>query len=153
MEPLPEIIKSSTIPLPEPSSIWKKRLPVVLFGVLILIIILELVWGFQTFILEKQLTQTRQTERIAEVSTPQLVATASKQTYQVGESVPITLKVITGGNSTDSTDVVIRYDPQILEASGSNFITLGGIYKEYPVELFDNNSGIIEKQNGKSPAC
>ncbi len=144
MEPIPEIIKSTAAMVPPPESIWKKRLPFFLFGGLVLIILVELVWGFQTYLLEKKITSTRQAQQVADLSTPQLVAQTSKQSYKIGETVPVSIKVVTGGNPTDSTDVVLKYDPAFFEAGGSNFFQLGAIYKDYPVAVFDNTRGIVE---------
>lgn len=140
-EPAPQVYKTS-FPQPSPAA-WKKKLPFLFFGVLILIILGEVWWGFQTFFGQNVQTKANN-EQITNLSDPQLVALASKTQYQIGETVPITIKLVTGGKSTDSTDIVLKYDPQLLEASGSGFVDVGRIYPDYPVANFDNIRGIAQ---------
>lgn len=140
-EPAPQVYRTP-IPLTPPSS-WKKKLPWLFLGILVLIIVGEAWWGFQTFYGPNQSAKPAD-EQITNLSDPQLVALSSKSQFQIGDIVPITVKVVTGGKSTDSTDLVLKYDPQYLEASGSGFVEIGRIYPDYPVANFDNVRGVAQ---------
>lgn len=141
MEPVPKVYTSQSPA--SPVSPWKKRLPFLIAGVLILIIILEVFFAFQTFYSQNQLVKSG-IEQITSLSSPQLVATTTKPSFQIGETVPVTIKVVTGGQSTDSTDVILRYDPKVLEITGDNFVEIGRIYPDYPVANYDNITGIVQ---------
>lgn len=142
MDSVPQVYHSNN-PLP-PVSVWKKRLPILLVAALIIIVLLEAGWFLNTFFTQKQTTQKQAEAEISNLSTPQLVATTAKKSFSIGEEVPITIKVVTGGNPTDSVDILVKYDPTLLEASGPNFVEIGRIYPEYPVANFDNTRGVVQ---------
>ncbi len=137
----PQVYKSAT-PLPVQAP-WKKKMPMIFLLILVIIIAGEAWWGFQTIYGQKAVLNS-DTEQITNLSEAQIVALPSKSTYQIGEMVPLTIKVVTGGKSTDSTDIVLKYDSPFLETSGSGFVEIGRIYPDYPVANFDNTKGIAQ---------
>lgn len=143
MDTVPEVIKSNT-QVPSPTSPWKKNLPFIFLGGLILVIAIELIWGYLTFKNQPSIAFLPTSPKIVENVMPQLIAQVNKTNFKVGDKVPVTIKVVTAGNLTDSTDVIIRFDPNILEASGSGFFELGKIYAEFPVADFNNKTGLIQ---------
>lgn len=142
MEPVPQVLNSTT-PLPS-SPAWKKRLPFAGIGVLIVVILMEILWGFNLLTSPASFSPATANPALVETVTPQLILLPSKKSYRLNEIVPVDIKVVTAGNPVDSIDVILRYDPAKLEASRSGFFTLGKIYPEYPVADFDNKSGIIQ---------
>lgn len=151
MDTIPEVIKSSTIQLAPASPVWKKSLPWVFLGVLILIILIELVWGYQTFKNQPSSAFLQNNPPLLANISPQLIAQTTKTNFKTGDKVPLTIKVVTAGNPSDSTDIIVHFDPNLLEASGSGFFELGKIYKEYPVADFDNKNGTVQLSGTTPP--
>lgn len=85
----------------------------------------------------------RSVERLQKVSGAKIVLDTSKTNYQLGDEVLVTVRVATGGHTTDGIDLVLRYDNKILEASGSGVFTPGQIYTEYPPVIINNVKGEI----------
>lgn len=56
----------------------------------------------------------------------------TKTEFRVGEEVPVTVKIDTDGQIADGVDVVLKFDPKILEASSASIIT-GTLFPDYPV--------------------
>lgn len=71
-----------------------------------------------------------------------IILGADKDTYSVGETLTITVNVITDDKSVVGTDLVLHYNPNILEASASG-IKKGTIYPEYPLTSIDPALGTI----------
>lgn len=63
--------------------------------------------------------------------------------YNVGDTVSVTVKVDTAGFPTLGTDVVIKYDPNVLELGSEASLVSGNAYPEYPSKNFDQKNGII----------
>lgn len=68
---------------------------------------------------------------------------SSKDKYKVGEVVPISITIDTAGRKTDGADLILRFDPKILEAT-PGAIKTGTIYGEYPVAEVDVKNGTIK---------
>lgn len=95
-----------------------------------LILILELVWAARTFFTDTQFSSA--VEKIQPLSGATIVldAPVSSTGYKAGDMVPVTVKVVTGGRSTESTDLILKYDPEILDVDKVN---TGSMYPEYPL--------------------
>lgn len=110
-----------------PSKKWLA--PKALFVVLGVVIAAEVIFAIRT------LTQPTPAPlpRAKEVSIVASISLASNKTnYSVGDSVPIIIKVDTGGHKTAGSDVILHFDPKALEASGAASFVKGVIYKDYP---------------------
>lgn len=129
---------------------FKKRIGFFIFGILILIIVVELALGVRAVMRGNSQNSVIASSNILPLSDGKILLLPSKKEFRVGEIVPISVKVVTGGQNTDSTDLVLKYDPQVLEASGSSFIRLGKIYKDYPVADYDRTQGLV-KISGTTP--
>lgn len=77
------------------------------------------------------------------VSGGKLALFSDKKAYDVGEIIPVQVKISTGGVNIGGTDLVIKYDPLLLEASGSGVLVTGEVYPEYPVAFADTKKGVI----------
>jgi hypothetical protein len=142
MEPVPQVVKTTTS-LPTPNSNWRKKMPYFLLGILALIVLSEVIWGFKLFSTSPD-PSTDQSSPIIESVIPQLIASTQKKSFKIGEVIPVQIKVVTAGKPTDSVDVIVKYDPSILEASSSGFFELGRIYPEYPVADIDRKQGLVQ---------
>lgn len=63
--------------------------------------------------------------------------------YKSGDEVEIEVKLFTGGYTTDSTDLVLKYDPQLLAPAEDGFALEGDLYSEYPAMQVDKEKGLI----------
>ncbi|MBI2337637.1 hypothetical protein HYU95_00480 [Candidatus Daviesbacteria bacterium] len=67
---------------------------------------------------------------------------ASKTNFKVNEVVPVSIIVDTGGYTVDGVDLILRFDPKILEATEEG-LTKGTILGEYPLKSLDANKGMV----------
>lgn len=81
--------------------------------------------------------------RLTSLNKANIALLLPKSEYKVGETLAIKIRVDTNGNKTSGTDVLLRFDPKIFEASGDGVITKGTIYQDYPVASVDPKVGLI----------
>lgn len=81
--------------------------------------------------------------QVNELRGAQLSLMPEKSAYKQGENVVIDVKLYTGGQSTQSTDVVVKYDPQFLQPVVDGVVTPGQIYSEYPPIQVEEKQGLI----------
>lgn len=65
-----------------------------------------------------------------------------KTNYQVAEEVPVSVMIDTGSHTIDGVDLIVRFDPKILEATSGGLIK-GTIMSEYPLMSLDAQAGLI----------
>lgn len=63
--------------------------------------------------------------------------------FKVGEIVTVNVRVNTGGHRTDGVDLVLKFDPKILEASTASLIKTT-IYPDYPQMKVDAKAGLVQ---------
>lgn len=111
-----------------------------IFIILGVVIVLEIIFSIRML---TSPISTKKVAKIAPISGGQIILTTAQRNYALGETVPVTIRVSTGGHITDGTDVVLKYDPKILEAPKDNFFTKGTIYGDYPPINIDRAKGIV----------
>jgi hypothetical protein len=68
-----------------------------------------------------------------------VILSSDKESYQSGEKILVSVKIATGGHSTDGTDLVLNYDPNFLELDKASFFKKGAIYPDYSfIDVQDN---------------
>ncbi len=72
-----------------------------------------------------------------------LMLFSSKSQYKIGEVVAVLVQVDTGNRATEGVDLVLNFDPKVLEAS-QGAIVKGAIYPEYPQMKTDAKLGQIQ---------
>lgn len=113
-----------------------------ILGVLAIIVLVEIILGVRMLfspVGEVRITPTQ----IKSLSPAEIVLVSSNKSYKTGEKVPVEVRVVTGGNLVDSTDVILHFDPAVLTASTSSIRT-GKIYGDYPVAAVDSKEGLIK---------
>ncbi|MDD5416034.1 MAG: cohesin domain-containing protein [Candidatus Daviesbacteria bacterium] len=65
-----------------------------------------------------------------------------KNTYRINEIVPVAVNIETGSQAINGVDVVIHYDPKVLEATSGGLIK-GRLFEEYPTMIVDASKGLI----------
>ena len=117
---------------------WFKtwRIVYALFGI---VLIVELVLGAKTLLSPIPKTTTRSLQPLSGGSISLL---SDKLSYKLGETVSVKINVWTGGYNSSGTDIVLNYNPKVLQASPSGFIR-GKIYSDYPKVSVDVIKGVI----------
>lgn len=117
---------------------WFKtwRIVYALFGI---VLIAELILGAKTLLSPLPKITTRSLQPLSGGSISLL---SDKLTYKLGETVSVKINVWTGGYNSSGTDIVLNYNPKVLQASPSGFIR-GTIYSDYPKVSVDVIKGVI----------
>lgn len=114
-------------------------LPKFIFLILGLILLVELIYAIRVLILPSPLPVGRIAiqSKVGKIS-----LNAPKRAYRVNEVVPVVATVDTGSQTIDGVDLIIHYDPKILEATSGGLIK-GRILEEYPAMTVDGSKGLI----------
>ena len=65
-----------------------------------------------------------------------------KTNFSIKEAVPVSVMVDTGGYTISGVDLIVHFDPKILEAT-SGALVKGKIFDEYPLVSLDAKNGLI----------
>ncbi|MCL4366007.1 cohesin domain-containing protein [Patescibacteria group bacterium] len=80
---------------------------------------------------------------VLEKQTPGRVSLkASRVNLAPGEVIPISVMVDTGMYKINGADLIVRFDPKILEATSASLVK-GKIFDEYPLSSVENKNGLI----------
>lgn len=112
--------------------------PKIIYLILGVVILVEVFFGLKVL--------TRSTPpppaKLQPLSGAEIILVSPKKEYKVGDNIPVSVRVSTGGHPSDGTDLILRYDPTLVEATISA-LRRGRIYPEYPVTEVDSKSGVI----------
>lgn len=81
--------------------------------------------------------------KVAPIREGTLLLLSQKDQYKVGETIPVLVRVDSGGHSVDGVDAVIRYDNKLLLASSSAIIR-GTAFSDFPQAVVDQKNGLIK---------
>lgn len=81
--------------------------------------------------------------RPAPITNGKISLVSAQSVYKVGSQIPVSVRVFTGGHTTDGTDLILKYDPKSLEASESSVIK-GNIYQEFPSLEVNQSTGTVK---------
>ncbi len=114
----------------------------IVYGLFGIVLIIELILGAKTLLsplpqFGQSVANTLQLSKGAKIS-----ILSPKINFNVGDTIPISIKVDTGGYASSGTDLILRYNSKVLEASSAAFVK-GKIYPDYPLVNIDGKSGII----------
>lgn len=114
-------------------------LPKSIFLVLGLILLVELIYAVRVLNLPTPLPAGKAAiqSKVGKIS-----LNAPTSAYRVNEVVPVTVIVDTGSRVVDGVDLIIHYDPKILEATSGGLLK-GSILDEYPTMSADVSKGLI----------
>lgn len=80
---------------------------------------------------------------VNEMTSASLSLIPERSSYKRGETVVVDVKLFTGGQMTDSADLVVKFDPAYLEPQVEGFVSVGQVYSEYPPAQIDAKAGLI----------
>lgn len=117
---------------------WFTFSPKIIFVILGAIILLEVIYAIGVL--------RSPASPLPEPALPQeaaIILSSSKDQYKIGETVPVLVQVDTGSRATDGVDLVLNFDPKVLEASAGALVK-GAVYPEYPQMKTDAKLGQIQ---------
>ncbi len=123
----------------------------IIFIVFAAVIAFELLMGAKTLFTPIKVVKKTPVAVVVSVSEGSIDLTAEKSAYKIGEIVPVLIKVSTGNHLISGVDLVLKYDPSMLEASGSSLMK-GSVFDEYPQINIDSKNGILRSSGLISPA-
>lgn len=127
-----------------PGNWFRSNLVKIVIGVLVIAVLVEVLFGTYTlFSPSSSKNFSLLPQSVNEMRSAQFSLVANKSSYKKGEIVEIDVRLFTGGYTTDSSDLVVKYDPAYLSASGEDFAVNGEIYSEYPAVQVDGQNGLI----------
>lgn len=125
-------------------SFFKTNLGKIIIALLVVAVVGELIYGSYTlFSPSKSKQGLSPFTKVNNLENATISLVPDKNTYKKGETVSVDVKVFTGGYTTDSTDLVIKYDPLFLEPDKNKFAETGKIYSEYPAIEVNKEQGMI----------
>ena len=116
--------------------------PKIIFIILGLIVAVELVFGLYSLISSTRQKSLPQPTKLPTVSSAKVSLLTTSPSFKVGDKVPVTVNLNTGGHNVAGADVILHFDPKILEASGSSIFT-GKAFPNYPKMEVDQKSGLV----------
>ncbi|MBI2019115.1 hypothetical protein HYS95_00410 [Candidatus Daviesbacteria bacterium] len=129
--------------LPEQSQKLKKFLnPKVIFIILGIVVLVEIVYAVKVLTSPVAPPPSRATQAVSASSGGAITLNSAKTTYKVKEPVSVSVDISTGGKRIGGGDVIIRFDPKVLEATPAGLVT-GQVFGEYPLKSVDPKAGVI----------
>ncbi|MBI3109899.1 hypothetical protein HYZ06_02550 [Candidatus Daviesbacteria bacterium] len=122
-------------------SIRKFISPKTIFLSLGAVLLIEVIFAIKTLTAPTPPPPTAQSE--SQPSSVNLSLEAVGQDFKVGEVITVNVRVNTGGHQTDGIDLLLNFDPKILEASAASLIKTT-IYPDYPQMRVDAKAGLIQ---------
>lgn len=112
----------------------------IVFLLLVFIVAAEIIWAARTLFTPVSKIQVNEIEPL---SAARIILDSDKYEFQKGDTVGVKVKIATGGRQVDSIDLVLHFDPKILEAKTEAAFSKGQIFKDYPFVDIAKENGII----------
>lgn len=106
----------------------RKFHPKIVYVILGIVLLAESAWGLH--LLLSPATYPATTVKAQALKDGTISVTAKNKEYNIGSAVLVSIKIDTGGHQTAGSDVILHFDPKVLEAT-SAAITKGKLYSNY----------------------
>ncbi len=119
--------------------------PKIIFAILAVVLLVEAVYAVRNLTSSALIPvpPPLPTNKAAAVPTGGRISLTAPQTpVKLGETVPVVVTADTGGHTIDGVDLIVRFDPKILEIPTGG-LTKGKIMDEYPLISFDAKNGLV----------
>lgn len=137
---------ASSFSAPDPNP---KKLPAIVpklvFIFLGLVILVEIILGVKT--LTTPVPEIRTSNASFQVLPPQpgrIELLVEKTQFKVGEQVPVKIKVASGDHYINGVDVIIKFDPKILDEAQRPSLSTSNLFDEYPLAKVDRKNGLVQ---------
>lgn len=117
-------------------------LPKIVFVILGIIVLAELVYAVRVLTSPPPPAPLLVSKTIISKSAAKISLNTVKTHFSVNEVVPVSVMIDTGSFAVNGADVIVRFDPKILEATKAGLIK-GKILDEYPLISVDASKGLI----------
>ncbi len=107
-----------------------------------LILLVELIYAIKVLTLPASPSIKRIAMQSVQLNKKTITLSAPQNIYRINEVIPVTATIDTGAQLVDGVDLLIHYDPKILEVTSSGLIK-GRILEEYPTMTADASKGLI----------
>ncbi len=116
--------------------------PKIIFAILGVILLIEVIYAFK--VLTAPTPPPPPAARKTEITKTggKIALFSPKKSYKINETVQVSVVIGSGGHTIDGVDLVVRYNPKVLEATQGGLIK-GKILSEYPLVSLDANKGLI----------
>lgn len=140
----PDLSQAASQISKNPEGYFKSNWLKIVIAVLVLAVLAEVVFGaFSLFSPQTARKINILQPKVNELSVAQISLIPQRKSYRSGETVSVSVKLYTGGYTSSSTDLVVKYDPAFLKPQGQNFVSVGQIYAEYPPAQLEEKKGLI----------
>jgi hypothetical protein len=112
------------------------QIVIILAGV---IIVGEIIFGIKTFTSPPPTSSVGQVHPLTEAN---ISLVSPDIFYKVGNTFPVSIRVGTGGHTINGVDVVLKYDPKVIQANDKTFAPKN-VFALFPAVEVDNNAGIV----------
>lgn len=120
-------------------------LPKAIFLILGIILLIELIYAVRVLIIPvptPRPVNSAVNQVVTQHKAGRISLVASKKIYRVNEVVPVSVLVNTGGSMLDGVDLIVHFNPKILQATPAGLVK-GKILDDYPTLAVDSNKGLI----------
>ncbi len=115
--------------------------PKIVFVILGIIILAEVVYAVRA--LSTPVSPTAPVSKTTTVVSPGKISlNTTKVSFTAGEMIPVSVMIDSGGRSLDGADLIVHFDPKMLEAT-SGALIVGSIFDEYPLLSVDAKKGLL----------
>ncbi len=111
----------------------------VLYLILAVVFAAEVILGIKNLIAPLPKSQYQKLQPISGAQ----ISLLAPGNFKVKEAIPVVVRLSTGGQTVNGTDLVLKYDSRLLEASPGAFLK-GKIYQDYPLISVDPKAGVIK---------
>lgn len=136
MDNNPQVMYTPPPANPPKESFFKAKY---LLYVLVAVVVIEILWAAKTLLSPIPVKKAAEVPVITDAT---LSLISSKKDFKQGEILLVNINLQTGGHKTIGTDIVLKYNPKVLETSQTAFIR-GTVYPDYPLIKVDNEKGLI----------
>lgn len=116
--------------------------PKIIFVVLGLVILIEIIYAVKVLSSPVAPPPPKTTQAAIVSSGGSISLNSPKTSYKVKEVVAVTVDINTGGKRIGGADLIIRFDPKVLEATPAGLLA-GPTFDEYPLKFVDAKNGLI----------
>lgn len=129
-------------PPPEKNILGIKFTPKFIFIILGVVILVEIVIALRslTSSTPPPLVDTNVSQAVSGVAKISLVVSGNN--FKAGDVIPVSVVIDTAGRLINGVDLIIRFDPKILDATDKDIIK-GSLFDDYPMASVDSAKGLI----------
>lgn len=137
-------VYNAPTPPPKRNFLGFKFGPKIIFIILGIVVLVEIVIAVRnlTSPAATPLSQTNTNVSQAVSGEAKISLVVSKNNFKAGDIVPVSVVIDTAGRLINGVDLIIQFDPKILDATDKDIIK-GSLFDDYPMASVDSAKGLI----------